>query len=168
MRGARYCALAAPRRAFGDWLGVKIFPALLLAASCGLVSCFRSGRRHWQTDFLKAQAEAKAKHKLLLARFHRLRLVRLVQAPGKEVFSQPEFADYAKEHLVLVTVDFPRAKPLTPEAASRTGRSRKNIGIQGFPTIVVLNGDGKPVGELGYGPAGRAPLSSELKKLPKS
>jgi protein disulfide-isomerase len=29
----------------------------------------------------------------------------------KEVFSQPEFVDYAKENVVLVKLDFPRDKP---------------------------------------------------------
>ena len=30
-----------------------------------------------------------------------------------EVFSQPEFEEYAKKNLVLMAVDFPRAKPLS-------------------------------------------------------
>ena len=40
--------------------------------------------------------------------------------------------------------------------------------IQGFPTIVVLDGEGKMVGELGYTPGGPAAFIAELEKLPKS
>ena len=44
----------------------------------------------------------------------------------------------------------------------------QKFGIQGFPTIVMLNGDGKQVGQLGYVPGGPEAFISELQKLPKS
>jgi len=84
-----------------------------------------------------------------------------------EVFVKPEFAEYAKQNLVLMTVDFPRAKPLSSEVRSQNATLAQKYGIEGFPTIVILNGDGKMVGLLGYMPGGPSAFIGELKKVPK-
>jgi len=39
--------------------------------------------------------------------------------------------------------------------------------IQGFPTVIVLNGDGQKVGELFYIPGGPSAFIAELEKLRK-
>jgi len=85
-----------------------------------------------------------------------------------EVFSQPEFEEYAKKHLVLMAVDFPRAKPLTAEVRQQNLTLAQKFEVEGFPTIVILNGDGKQVGLLGYMPGGPAAFIRELAKVPKS
>jgi protein disulfide-isomerase len=40
--------------------------------------------------------------------------------------------------------------------------------VDGFPTIIVLNSEGKQVGLLGYVPGGANAFIEELKKLPRS
>ena len=53
-----------------------------------------------------------------------------------------------------MTVDFPRAKPLSAEVRQQNQDLAQKYEIEGFPTIVVLNSDGKQVGLLGYMPGG--------------
>ena len=72
---------------------------------------------------------------------------------NKEVFSKEEFADYAKKNLVLVEVDFPRRKKLSEEQKKANEALQEKYKIEGYPTLVVLNGDGKQVGKLGYSDA---------------
>ena len=147
---------------------VKTFRALFLAAACGALSLASAGAEAaWQTDFPKAQEEARTNHKLLLLNFTGSDWCGWCKRLEAEVFSKPEFADYAKQHLVLVTVDFPRAKPLSDEIRRQNRALAEKYGIQGFPTIVVLNGDGKPVGALGYQTGGPGAFIEELKKLPQ-
>ena len=67
-----------------------------------------------------------------------------------------------------MTVDFPRAKPLSAAVRKQNQELAQKYSVQGFPTIVVLNGDGKQVGELGYVSGGASAFVSELKKVPKS
>jgi protein disulfide-isomerase len=67
-----------------------------------------------------------------------------------------------------VRADFPRAKPLSAEVRKQNQELAQRYEIGGFPTIVVLNEEGKQVGLLGYVPGGPAPFLDELKKLPKS
>ena len=85
----------------------------------------------------------------------------------KEVFSKPEFAEYASKNLVLMEVDFPRAKQLSASVKEQNENLAQHFNVQGFPTIVVLNADGKKVGELGYMEGGPTAFIAELEKLRK-
>ena len=147
---------------------MKIFRPIFLAVACGAL-CLSSVRAEatWLTDLQRAQAEAKASHKLLLLNFTGSDWCGWCIRLEKEVFSKPEFAEYAKQNLVLLTVDFPHAKPLSDEVRKQNRELAEKYGIEGFPTIVVLNEDGKPVGALGYQPGGPSAFIAELKKMPK-
>src|SRR5213083_3508571 len=69
----------------------------------------------WLTDLPKAQAKAKEEKKLVMLDFTGSDWCGWCIKLNKEVFSKPEFAEYAKKNLVLVEVDFPRHKDLTEE-----------------------------------------------------
>lgn len=152
----------------GEWFLVKAFRFLLLVVMCGTVG-LSSARAEitWLTDFQRAQEEAKASHKLLLLNFTGSDWCGWCMRLKAEVFSKPEFAEYAKQNLVLVEVDFPRAKALSSEVRKQNAALAEKYGVDGFPTIVVLTGDGKPVGLLGYMPGGPSAFIAELKKLSK-
>jgi len=109
----------------------------------------------WTTDYPKALARAKAEKKLVLLDFNGSDWCMWCIRLKKEVFSQPKFKEYAEKHLVLVDVDFPMDKPL-PDALKKqnTELQEKFDQEEIFPTIVLLNGDGKKVGELSYVPGG--------------
>lgn len=86
---------------------------------------------------------------------------------NREVFSKPEFKDYATKNLVLLEVDFPRGKVL-PDSVKRQNQELANeYQIQGFPTVVVLDGEGRKVGELGYMEGGASAFIAELEKFRK-
>jgi protein disulfide-isomerase len=82
-----------------------------------------------------------------------------------EVFSKPEFSEYAKKNLVLVEVDFPRKKQQSEELKKANQALQEKYKIEGYPTIIVLDGNGKKVGELGYQPGGPKAFIAELDKL---
>jgi protein disulfide-isomerase len=85
---------------------------------------------------------------------------------NKDVFSKPEFAKYAKENLVLVEVDFPREKEQSAELKKANQALQKQYQIKGYPTIIVLNGDGKTLGQLGYESSPK-PFISKLDEMKK-
>ena len=86
---------------------------------------------------------------------------------NKEVFSTPAFADYAAKNLVLVEVDFPRKKAQSAELKKANEELMQKYKIEGYPTIIVLNGEGKKVGELGYEAGGPKPFIAQFGKLKK-
>ncbi|MBA2436327.1 MAG: thioredoxin family protein [Chthoniobacterales bacterium] len=120
------------------------------------------------TDFARAQAQAKAEDKLLLLDFTGSDWCGWCKLMEKEIFSQPTFAEYATKNLVLVRLDFPHAKPLTAEVRTQNQTLAQKLGIRGFPTIVMMNGEGKPLAVLGYVRGGPEVFISELKQVPKS
>ena len=140
---------------------------LVLSLSCLSLGSARA-EATWLSDLQKAQAEAKVNHKLLLLDFTGSDWCIWCKKLDAEVFAQPGFESYAKDNLVLMKVDFPRRTPLAPDVKKQNEELAQKYSIEGFPTIVVLNGEGKQVGELGYQPGGADAFVNELKKLPKS
>lgn len=133
--------------------------ALLLSA----VSLF--AKPGWSDDYAASLAKAKADDKMVLLDFTGSDWCGWCIKIDNEIFSKPEFQAYAKENLELVELDFPRGKTLPANVKAQNEKLAQEYGIQGFPTIVVLNSKGKKVGELGYMPGGPEAFIAELKKL---
>lgn len=83
----------------------------------------------------------------------------------KEVFNTPEFEAFAKEHLILQVADFPNRKPISDAVKQQNRALAQKYGIEGFPTLIILNSDGQQVGRMGYMPGGPAPFIAELQKV---
>jgi protein disulfide-isomerase len=122
----------------------------------------------WLTSFEQAQKEAQAKNRLLLMDFTGSDWCGWCIMLDKEVFSKAEFKEYASKNLVLLELDFPRRKQMPPEIAAQNERLLMKYGIQGFPTIVVFDSSGKPLGALGYTAGGPQAFIQELERLRKS
>ena len=138
--------------------------ALLAALACWQVS---AGELEWMTDLPKAQAKAKEEKKLVMMDFTGSDWCGWCIKLHKEVFSTADFTEYAKKNLVLVEVDFPNKKKQSAELKKANNDLQKKYKIEGYPTIIVLDGEGKKIGQLGYMKGGPKPFIAELKKLKK-
>lgn len=71
----------------------------------------------------------------------------------EQVFAKDQWKEYAGSNVVLVTLDFPRNKSVVPpDFQKRNDKLKKKFEIQGYPTYVVLESDGKTrLGQLGAG-----------------
>ena len=121
----------------------------------------------WMTDVPKAVEKAKAEKKLVMLDFTGSDWCGWCIKLHNEVFSKPAFAEYAKKNLVLVEVDFPRTKKLSAELKKANDQLLEKYKVEGFPTIVVLNGEGKKVGETGYVEGGPKAWLAEFEKQVK-
>lgn len=109
----------------------------------------------WQTDLAKAQAQAKAENKRVLINFTGSDWCGFCVKLHKEVFATPEFQSFAQKNLVLVEADFPRKKTLPPALKAANDKLKDEHKIRGFPTLVILDSQGKKLGEVvGYGGGG--------------
>ena len=142
--------------------------SLLIAIGLTLIGITASAESNWVTDYKKAQEDAKAGKKLMLLEFTGSDWCGWCMKLDKEVFSTPEFQNYASRNLILVKLDFPRRRPQTEALKKQNEQLAQKYGIQGFPTIIVLNGQGEKVGELGYMEGGPSPFLAKLETLPKS
>jgi thioredoxin-related protein len=147
---------------------VKNFISLLIVIGLTLISITASAESSWITDYKKAQEDAKAGKKLVLLEFTGSDWCGWCMKLDKEVFSTPEFQNYASRNLILVKLDFPRRRPQTEALKKQNLQLAQKYDIQGFPTIIVLNSQGEKVGELGYTDGGPSPFLAKLETLPKS
>ena len=142
---------------------MKILPiaAALLVSAVSLLAA----KPGWSEDYAATIAKAKDSDKMVLLDFTGSDWCGWCIKIDDEIFSKPEFADYAKKNLELVELDFPRRKTLSPEVKAQNEKLAQEYGIRGFPTIVVLNSQGKKVGELGYMKGGPQAFIAALEKL---
>jgi protein disulfide-isomerase len=139
--------------------------ALILAVALLAANILVAGE--WLTDVPKAQEQAKKENKLVLLDFTGSDWCGWCIKLKKEVFDTAEFKEYADKNLVLVELDFPRKKEQSDELKKANRELQKKYGIRGYPTIIVLDGNGEQVGKLGYMKGGPQPFIEELKKLKK-
>jgi protein disulfide-isomerase len=142
---------------------------LMIAALIGLgaVQTMTAEETQWMTYQPKAVEVAKAQQKLVLLNFTGSDWCPWCIKLDKEVFDTPEFKKYAAANLVLVEVDFPNHKP-QPAAVEKANRElQEKYNIDEFPTVLVLNGDGKTVGKLGYQEGGPRKFIAALEKIKK-
>jgi protein disulfide-isomerase len=139
-------------------IGLLISAALLRASAAEL---------EWMTDLPKAQAKAKEEKKMVMLDFTGSDWCGWCIKLHKEVFSTPAFAEYAKDNLVLVEVDFPTKKKQSAELKKANDELQRKYKIDGYPTIIVLNAEGKTIAELGYVAGGPKAFIAELNKVIK-
>lgn len=132
------------------------------------LASFPAHAEKWETDYPKAIKAADTEKKLVLMDFTGSDWCIWCKKLDQEVFSKPEFKDYAKKNLVLMKLDFPRGFQLPVSVKKQNDELAKQYQVKGFPTIVVLNGAGKQVGQLGYMEGGPAKFIEALKALPQS
>ena len=130
-----------------------------------MLCCSKSEATNWETDFEKALATAKASGKYMLLDFSGSDWCGWCIRLEKEVFSQDAFKDFAKENLVCVLVDFPRAKEQTDELKQQNLELARKYDIKGYPTIIILSPNGEPVGITGYLQGGPWEYARHLKKI---
>jgi thioredoxin-related protein len=139
--------------------------AAIVLISAPLAGAEESG---WLTDYKQAQQQAKANNKILLLDFTGSDWCGWCKKFDREVLLKPEFKDFARDNLVVVELDFPRAKPQTPELRKQNRELAQQYEIVGFPTILVLSADGQKLWRYdGYFPDGPAAFIAQLQKLRK-
>lgn len=120
----------------------------------------------WSVNQAQALAKAKTEKKMVLMDFTGSDWCGWCIKMDKEIFSTPEFQKYAQANLVLVELDFPHKKQLPPATKQQNDALAKQYGVDGFPTTVVLDSEGKTVKVFGgYVEGGATAFIATLEKL---
>ncbi len=164
------CTALAPGCNHIECGAVKIWRLILfvIAASVFLSGQFARAESGWLNDYKKAQQQAKSTNKVLLLNFTGSDWCGWCIKFDREVLSKPQFKDYARDNLVLVELDFPRAKAQSAEVRKQNRELAQQYEVVGFPTIIVTNSDGQKLWEFdGYFPGGPEAFVEQLQKLRK-
>jgi len=147
-------------------------PAFLVAFGllCNVSVRAESG---WATDYQKEQEEAKTDHRLVLLNFTGSDWCGYCVQLDRAILSKPEFKDYANKNLVLLEIDFPRRNgprwnAQSIELKKQNMELAEKYQVEGFPTLVVLDGEGKTLWKYeGYYAGGLAAFLAELDRVRK-
>ncbi len=120
---------------------------------------------NWQSNLEEAVAQAKKENKAVLVNFTGSDWCKWCMKLNDEVFSQSEFETYAEQNLVLVRLDFPRNIQQSNETKMYNNSLAQRYGIQGFPTILVFDNQGKMVAKTGYQPGGATNYVSHIQSF---
>ena len=111
----------------------------------------------WHTDLNKAVEISRQEQKPLFLFFTGSDWCGWCIRLQNEVFKTPEFVSWAKEHAVLVELDFPRRTPQADELKQQNNQMQQMFRVQGYPTVWFVKptvADGKTnfeqLGSTGY------------------
>jgi thioredoxin-related protein len=122
----------------------------------------------WLTDLPKAEAQAKAENKIVLMDFTGSDWCPWCIKFKQDVLDTPAFQAYAAKNVVLVEVDFPNKKSQSKELKQANAALKTQYHIHGFPTLVVLNKDGREIGrQVGYAKGGPEAFIAKLEGFKK-
>jgi thioredoxin-related protein len=125
-----------------------------------------AGGEGWSSDFAAAKKEAAVSKKDLLIDFTGSDWCGWCIKLNKEVFSQEPFKVGVKDKFVLVELDYPQDKSkLSAETIKQNEELQKKYPVQGFPTILLTDADGKPYATTGYQAGGPEAYVKHLDEL---
>lgn len=143
-----------------------MIPTLATLAAALVLSAPAVDDELWTDDFTAAQTRARAESKDLLLDFTGSDWCAWCIRLHREVFEQDAFEAAAPEQYVLVTLDFPRDTSRLSEAVQRQNEGlRERYPIAGFPTLYLLDAEGRPYATTGYREGGAEPYLEHLARL---
>ncbi|MCC5848852.1 MAG: thioredoxin family protein [Verrucomicrobia bacterium] len=110
-----------------------------------------AGSELWLEDFQLAQSRARATNRPILILFTGSDWCPPCMNLERNVFSTKHFEQFARENLVLYVADFPRRKRQPPELIATNQRLQQTYRIRGYPTLVLVNAQGRQLDQFGYG-----------------
>lgn len=140
----------------------KILLVMLLSAAVSVNLYSDDG---WLTDFEAAKKAAAEKKLPILADFSGSDWCGWCIKLDSEVFSKKEFKEFAKDNMVLFMADFPRKKQQDEKIKKQNADLMKKHEVRGFPTVLLMDAEGKVFASTGYQPGGAEAYIAHLKKL---
>ena len=116
----------------------------------------------WTISMEEAVAEAEASGKMILLNFTGSDWCVWCQKLTREVFSQPEFLDWADENLIMVFLDSPSSIVQEDKVVEQNQLLQQALSVQGFPSIFLFDSDLTPLLKTGYREGGAASYIGHL------
>lgn len=107
----------------------------------------------WLTSFEEAKLLATEKNRNIILVFQGSDWCAPCIKLDKEIWSTDEFKEYASTHFIMLKADFPRKKQnaLDPTQQEHNAKLAERYNKSGyFPFVVVLDKEGKVLGETSY------------------
>lgn len=119
----------------------------------------------WEQDYDQALKKSKSENKCILIDFSGSDWCGWCIRLDKEVFATKEFQEFAKKNLVCYLADFPRKKSIISVKQQKANNKLKaTFQPRGFPTVYILDPQGKQIAQTGYKKGGPKAYIKHLKQ----
>ena len=108
----------------------------------------------WLTSWDEAAKQSKATGKPILMDFTGSDWCGWCIKLKEEVFDTEYFKTWAAKKVVLLEVDFPRKTELPAKQQAQNDKLAEKFAVQGFPTIIFADHQGKQLSQFGYDEGG--------------
>ncbi len=85
-----------------------------------------------------------------------------------EALDTKEFEKFAADNLILFEADFPRGKKQSSSLKKQNEALAAKYGVRGYPSVFLLDADGKVLGKTGYQQGGAEAYVKHLQELLES
>ena len=139
--------------------------AAACAASLGFTSAFAAGEG-WTHDYAAAKKQAAEEKKDLLLDFTGSDWCPPCKMLTANILSKPEFRELTKDKYVLVELDFPQDETkVSEETRKQNEELQGKYAIEGYPTILLCDADGRPYAKTGFQQGGPEEYVKHLDEL---
>lgn len=121
----------------------------------------------WYTNYTAAQKKAKEENKKMFLLFHGSDWCYWCIKLDEEVLSKKEFLDWAKNNLILVSLDFPNNIKQEENLKTQNQILAQLFKIEGYPTVIIADASGKEIFRTGYQEGGVEKYIAHLEKALK-
>jgi len=121
---------------------------MFLAVTCLACIAPAANAGGWATDLPSTLTLANGMKRLVLINFTGSDWCPACIKMKNQVFNSPAFQSYADNNLFLVEIDFPRYKTQSPAQQQANQALAEKFGVNAYPTMLLLRGDGTKVAEL--------------------
>lgn len=148
---------------------LRMIAALCLMFSIAIIGktegATTASKLNWMTNFDDASALAKKEKKPLLLFFTGSDWCGWCHKLENEALSTNDFYDAAGDKFIYVLVDFPLKSPLDAKTTAQNKELQKKYGVQGFPTVILLDDSLQKIGQTGYQAGGGKSYAEHLKRM---
>src|SRR5690606_31348230 len=139
-----------------------IWTSVLLTAQS--LDTYKAHNEGWMVSIEKAQAISKESGKPIMANFTGSDWCGWCKRLTANVFSKPEFKEWAKDNVVLLELDFARRTKFPSEIQAQNQSLQRAFQVTGYPTVWVFylqenaqtgQIDINPIGRTGYKPSAK-------------
>jgi thioredoxin-related protein len=133
----------------------------------------QTAKLEWHTDLMKAHELSEKSKKPIFAFFTGSDWCGWCIKLQQNVFAKKEFVAWANKNVILLELDFPRRKQLSPELIQQNNSLQQVFNVAAFPVVWIFNTirpdttkkfNIDAFGSLGY-PIGAEPGKEEIKFL---
>ena len=138
-----------------------------LASAVLAASALAAVPKGWTDDFDAARKLAEKDAKPMLVLFTGSDWCIWCQRLEEQVLSQHAFSTVIPKEMVAVFLDFPNDGSVKPQRRMRNEELARKYGVRGFPTVLLMDAEGKPFARTGFRPGGPEAYVKHLRELAK-